>query len=357
MTAVLRIAIAIPVSPRLVLPRLLLPVLVLPLLILPLLVGCPGGGESLSGLNDDAPPAMLGTLERHRADLSAPQSEQLQRIDVREGDQVRAGQVLAQLDTRSADAQLQAATAHIAAADAQLAELVHGPRVEAVLEARARLASADARLQREDTELRRLHGLLTRKLISRSLYDDRQLSRDAAHEARKETQAQLQVLLAGSRIEQVDRARAERLVARAELQHAQVARDQLTLVAPAAARVEALPYRVGERPAAGAPIVQLILEGVPFARVYVPAEQRAAMAANAQVVVTAEGHSRGLVGRVRFVASEASFTPYFALTQRDRGHLVYLAEIDVPAAHDLVTGLPVEVHAAPARSPRAPGDH
>ncbi len=297
---------------------------------------------------------MLGTLERHRVDVSAPQSEQLQRIDVREGQQVRTGQVLAQLDTRSADAQLQAATARIAVADAALAELVHGPRVEAVLEARARLAAADARLQREETEVRRLRSLLSRKLISRSLFDDRQLGRDAAREARKEAQAQLQVLLAGSRVEQVDRARAEWLVARAELQRAQVVRDQLTLVAPAAARVEALPYRPGERPPAGAPIVQLILDGVPFARVYVPAEQRAGMTANTHVAVTVDGRAQPMTGNVRFVASEASFTPYFALTQRDRGHLVYLAEIDVPAAQGLATGLPVEVHAARAASAAKP---
>jgi HlyD family secretion protein len=48
---------------------------------------------------------------------------------------------------------------------------------------------------------------------------------------------------------------------------------------------------------------------------------------------------------VRTVSSEASFTPYFALTERDRGHLAYVAEIDLPdqAAGDLPTGLPVEV--------------
>jgi HlyD family secretion protein len=45
------------------------------------------------------------------------------------------------------------------------------------------------------------------------------------------------------------------------------------------------------------------------------------------------------------VASEAAFTPYFALTERDRGHLAYLAEIDLvgETARELPTGLPVEV--------------
>ena len=345
MTPVLRIAIAI--------------------VALQSLIACERGGDQLGAFDDallaDAPfgdaaaPPMLGTLERHRVDLSSPQPEQLQRVDVREGQVVRTGHVLAQLDTRGADAQLQAARSRIAAANALLAELVHGPRVESVLEARARLATADARLVREETELRRLRDLLARKLISRSLHDDRRLSRDAAREGRKEAQAQLQLLLAGTRIEQVDRARADWLAAQAELQRAQVTHDQLTLIAPATARVEALPYRPGERPPVGAPIVQLILDGVPFARVYVPAEQRALMVPGALVAVSVDGQAAVMTGTVRFIASEASFTPYFALTQRDRGHLVYLAEIDVPDASRLATGLPVEVRVARTHTASAPG--
>jgi HlyD family secretion protein len=45
------------------------------------------------------------------------------------------------------------------------------------------------------------------------------------------------------------------------------------------------------------------------------------------------------------VASDASFTPYYALTERDRGRLVYVAKVDLIdlAAAELPTGLPVEV--------------
>ena len=47
----------------------------------------------------------------------------------------------------------------------------------------------------------------------------------------------------------------------------------------------------------------------------------------------------------RYIAGEASFTPYFALTQRDRSRLAYQAEIDLtePAALDLPVSVPVEV--------------
>ena len=50
-------------------------------------------------------------------------------------------------------------------------------------------------------------------------------------------------------------------------------------------------------------------------------------------------------GRLRYVSSDAAFTPFFALTEHDRGKLSYLADVDLTGAgvRDLPTGLPVEV--------------
>ena len=50
-----------------------------------------------------------------------------------------------------------------------------------------------------------------------------------------------------------------------------------------------------------------------------------------------------LPGKVRWVASEAAFTPYFALTERDRGRLTYEAKIDLDTGgRRLPDGVPVE---------------
>jgi len=48
---------------------------------------------------------------------------------------------------------------------------------------------------------------------------------------------------------------------------------------------------------------------------------------------------------VRTLAHDAAFTPYYALTQHDRGRLSYLAEVDLEGANldALPTGVPVEV--------------
>jgi len=61
--------------------------------------------------------------------------------------------------------------------------------------------------------------------------------------------------------------------------------------------------------------------------------------------VDVDGIAQPFSGTLRYIAGEASFTPYFALTQRDRSRLAYLAEIDLgePGALGLPAGVPVEV--------------
>ena len=77
----------------------------------------------------------------------------------------------------------------------------------------------------------------------------------------------------------------------------------------------------------------------PHARVYVPEPLRAAVHVGMDARIQVDGIPEPFVGRVRTIASEASFTPYFSLTERDRSRLAYVAEIDLsdPRAGELPT--------------------
>ena len=78
---------------------------------------------------------------------------------------------------------------------------------------------------------------------------------------------------------------------------------------------------------------------------YVPEPLRVRVRPGLEVSVRIDGIDDALAGRVRSVSHEAVFTPYYALTERDRSRLAYLAEVDLvdPHARDLPTGIPVEV--------------
>jgi HlyD family secretion protein len=91
--------------------------------------------------------------------------------------------------------------------------------------------------------------------------------------------------------------------------------------------------------------VVLLADGTPYARVYVPEPVRVRFTAGRKASVSIDGVSTALEGTVRYVSAEATYTPYYALTQKDRSRLSYLAEVSVadPRAAALPAGVPVRV--------------
>jgi HlyD family secretion protein len=313
--------------------RLLTPVVLLPVVLL----GACGGGE------DDG--LALGTLERDRIELTAEAHEPIVAMAVTEGQRVATGAVLVRLDDASVAKQLASARANVSAARNRLTELTRGPRSEQILEARARLEGAEAALASEGREYQRLSELLERRLISQSALDRQLAARDRAAAAQKETRAQLTLLLKGTRIEELDQARDALEQAQAVLEQLEITEHRLTVRAPRPGVIEALPFELGERPPAGAPVAIMLADGETYARVYLPATLRARVQAGSSAEIRVDGTAEALAGRVRYVATEAAFTPYYALTQEDRGRLSYLAEVtltDASAAR-LPAGVPVEV--------------
>ncbi len=200
-------------------------------------------------------------------------------------------------------------------------------------------------LETDRREYDRVRSLVERKLLSDSNLDQARARRDASASARDQAQARLKLLLEGTRSEQVQQAQAAVDRARAALAELETTAARYATHAPRDGLVEALPYKLGERPPAGAPVVVLLADGTPYARVYVPEPLRARFASGAKVTLSVDGVAAPLQGVVRYVSAEATYTPYYALTQKDRSRLSFLAEITVadPAAAKLPAGIPVQV--------------
>jgi HlyD family secretion protein len=288
---------------------------------------------------------LVGTLERDRIEIVAEESEPILSLDVREGDRVTAGQVLIKQDTGVASARFAQAEAEVAEARHRLTELQKGARRETIAEARARLDSARATAERDVRELARDEELVKQRLISQSELDQMRAAQSLSAAAAKEAEAALAELLNGTRIEQVDQARAALAAAESSLRQLELTDARLVVRATRAGVVDALPYKSGERPPKGNPVVVLLADSPAFARVYVPEPLRARVKAKNRALIYVDGFENPLEGVVRWVASDAAFTPYFALTQRDRSRLAFLAEVEVTdaRAQDLPAGVPVEV--------------
>lgn len=286
-----------------------------------------------------------GTLERDRLELVAESHERIIEVAVREGDRVATDAILVRQEAGTMQPRLDQARASVDEAERHLAELQSGPRQREIDEARAAVAGAESTLQTETKEYERVRSLVERKLVSASSLDQARSRSDTARSARDQAQARLRLLLEGTRSEQVQQAQAAVARSKAALAELETTASRYVVRAPRDGVVEALPYKLGERPPAGAPVAVMLADGTPYARVYVPEPLRASYTAGARVQLRVDGVQQPLTGTVRYVSAEASFTPYNSLTQKDRTRLSYLAEITVddPKAADLPSGIPVQV--------------
>jgi HlyD family secretion protein len=149
-----------------------------------------------------------------------------------EGDQVRAGQVLARLDDRLAKARVAASEAGLAQAKARYLLARRGPRSEDVAAARAEADAAAASAQHRGAEQARSERLGKVGALATTVVDaDDAASRVATAQAAAAT-ARYQSLAKGTRTEQVEEAAAAIALAQAELDAARVALDQTALLAP-----------------------------------------------------------------------------------------------------------------------------
>ena len=89
----------------------------------------------------------------------------------------------------------------------------------------------------------------------------------------------------------------------------------------------------------------MLADDAPYARVYLPEPLFSQMHVGDDVSVHIDGADQAYAGRVRFLSAQAAFTPYYALTQKDRSRLSYLMEVTLTeeSAKELPTGVPVEV--------------
>lgn len=291
-----------------------------------------------------SPPQALGTLEYDRIAIPAPAAERIVEISVREGQKVVAGQSLLKLEATRTESATIAARQEAQRQRDVLRELEAGARSETIAQARAQLAAAQAQARDARAYFARVQPLGTRKLIAAAEVDRARAAASSADAQVRAAQAALLELENGTRPERIAQGEAAARAAQAQADAQQVSLDKLTIVAPRAGRIDALPYRLGDQAPVGAPLAILLAGDAPYARIYVPEPIRARVKVGQAVRVHVDGHDEILAGTVRMIRSEPSFTPYYALIGEDAARLSYLAEIQLDrSAAELPAGLPARV--------------
>jgi HlyD family secretion protein len=297
-----------------------------------------------------APPGTLyGNVEIRQVDLSFNDEGIVLAMPKREGDRVKQGETIAELDPSTYQSALDLAIARRDAAKAQLDVLLAGTRQEQIDQARANAAAAQASLANAEATYERQRGLAVTNASTKQQLDDARMALDAGRARLDQLQAALTEAVNGPRPEDIGAARAQLRAAEATVNLARTQLSHTKLIAPANGTIMTRVIEPGTVVLPAANVYSMALDDEVWVRSFAPEPLLPRLAPGTEVTVTADGTGRSYRGRIGYVSPAAEFTPKTVETPELRTQLVYRLRIRIENPDDGVRqGMPVTIHLSAA---------
>jgi HlyD family secretion protein len=268
-----------------------------------------------------------GRIEAEEIDIDTKFAGRISEILADAGDMVKAGQVLARMDTRDMSASLAKSQAAVSQAR------------KAIDEANANVDQQQTLLLLAQQELDRATTLVQKGAETKEVVDQRQQATDAASAGLKAAQA---------RVVESQHAM-EASTHDVELNEVNIADN--TLVAPKDGRIQYRIANIGEVLPAGGKVFTTLDTTYVYMDVYLPtnAAGKVKIGSDARIVLDANP-LHAIPAKVSFVATQAQFTPKTVETQSERDTLMFRvrAKIDPERlrlrAEKVRSGLPGETY-------------
>ena len=247
-----------------------------------------------------------GRLEADEIDIQTKFPARIFKLLADEGDLVRAGQVLAIMDTRDLAAQLNAAESQAALAE------------KAIEEAKSNVQQLETQLKLAQQEFDRTEGLVKKGFATHELFDQRSQQLSAAKAA----------LLAGKAKQLQAQHALDAANHNAELLKVKI--EDNTLVAPRDGRIQYRLANVGEVLGAGGKVFTMLDIGYVYMDIYLPTREagKTMVGANARILLDAYP-DRPIPAHVSFVATKNQFDPKAVETKSERDKLMFRVRIRV----------------------------
>ncbi|MCW2336326.1 HlyD family secretion protein [Sphingobium sp. B2D3A] len=298
---------------------------------------------------DDGPLTLYGNVDIREVDLGFRVGGRIAQIPVEEGQRVKQGMLLAELDRASIDSAVAQSDARVAQARAELLKLQRGSRPEDVAQAQARFAAAQAAARDAQRDYERRQPLVAPGAISRDVWESTVAMRDRANAQLAEAQAALTLVRTGARREDVEAARAALQAAEAARKGVGTDLDDARLLASVDGVVVTRAREPGAIVAPGETVFTLAIDRPVRVRAYVAENQLSRIAPGMTVTITADGNPKSYSGIIGYISPRAEFTPKTVETSDLRTDLVYRLRIVVDHPDGkLRQGQPVSVSIADA---------
>jgi len=254
--------------------------------------------------------SVSGTIETDEVRVASRYGGRVEKTLAREGDTLKSGQVLVEVEASELRARRDLAAA-------QLAELEAGPRKEEIDAAKHDWEAIAAELEQARVDTRRAEELFAQKTISQT---EREQAATRARMLEKNvaaTRSRYDLLLAGSRPERIAQARAQLADIDAQL-------GEMKITAPSDSVLEVLSVKVGDVLAPNREVATLLLPQHTWVRVYVPEPWLGHLQLAQAVKVRVDSDpGRDFSGTIEQIARDAEFTPRNVQTVGERMKQVF----------------------------------
>jgi HlyD family secretion protein len=254
--------------------------------------------------------AVSGTIETDEARVASRYGGRVEKISAQDGDSLATGQVFVELNA----AELHARRDRVAA---QLAELEAGPRKEEIAAAKADWEAQVANLELARSDLKRAEDLFAQKTISITERDQAVTHSQWLEKIVAADKSRYDLLLAGTRPEEIEQARAQLAEIETDLR-------EMKIAAPTNCVLEVLNVKIGDVLPPNQPVATLLLTNHLWVRVFVPepwlGKIKLGGAANVRVDAFPDKDFPGVIEQIN---REAEFTPRNVQTVGERVKQVF----------------------------------
>jgi len=357
------------------------------------------GGYALWSVSaNDLSFVISGTIAADDVHVGSKVGGRVLKVVAKEGQMVKAGETLVLLEPRELDVSLTEAQASLRQAEAKYAlmsagfskedieqaeaaaqhaqtdleQLLSGPRQQEVDQAAANWRAAKAQADNARKIAKQMEDLARRDLIARREQEESSAKADEAEQKMHAARDRYDLLLAGSRKEEIERARqrfaaadAKRRQLRGGFRNEEIAQaksaadaararvdlirtqlDETVIRAPVEALVESLELEPGDLLAAGKPAATLLRADSLWVRAYLPEAQLRYVRPGLRVTVRVDSiPSKDFNGVVRRIHRQGELTPPQSVQSREERLLqIFQTEVVVEdPEHELRPGMNADV--------------
>lgn len=286
-----------------------------------------------------------GTIEVTVADVVPKLNGYMEGVTIDVGDRVQVGQVIAHIKRPDLESQLLADQSALAKANAQMRDLVKGPREQEKQQAEANLAAAQSVYDKTKVDLERYRDLSYSGAIPRQQLDAAQSNYDVAYNSLIASKSQQSLVNEGNRPDVIEGQRMEVKRSEAVLALTQSTLADTVVYSPINGTVLTRNYVNGEYLSPGSAIATIGDPNDCWVKIYISTQQLGLIKIDQAVDVMIDAYpGRVFPGVIKEISQKAEFTPRQSITQRERANLVFYVKVKIDNSEGILkAGMPADV--------------